>query len=116
MAVPKCPQLSGVRRTFCSGISANWWVFWGREGQRKWELFQHDFHQSVLLPALQQNAESVEGVSAVLYCQKQRLLGLYRTYCRNKPLSEALRAEHGVDQAKFFSVSPTEEHLILVLP
>jgi hypothetical protein len=66
--------------------------------------FQHDFHHSLLLPALQQNANSVEGVSAVLSAQRQRLLALYRTYCRNKPLSEALRAEHGVDQHKFFMV------------
>ena len=68
-------------------------------------MLQHEFHHSLLLPALQQNADSVEGISAVLMAQRQRLLSLYRTYCRNKPLSEAFRAEHGVEQSKFFMVS-----------
>ncbi|KAF7635615.1 hypothetical protein Mgra_00005004 [Meloidogyne graminicola] len=61
----------------------------------------HNFHNSILLPALHQNSNSVQGVSTVLSSQRHKLLTLYRIYCRNKPISEELRAEHSLDQNKF---------------
>uniref|UniRef100_A0A914HWP5 DH domain-containing protein n=1 Tax=Globodera rostochiensis TaxID=31243 RepID=A0A914HWP5_GLORO len=61
-----------------------------------------DFHRCLLLPALQHSSNSVHGVSFVLNAQRHRLLALYRTYCRNKPISEVLRAENSADQLKFF--------------
>ncbi|KAL3119010.1 hypothetical protein niasHT_003793 [Heterodera trifolii] len=62
-----------------------------------------DFHRSLLLPALQHSSNSVHGISFVLNAQRHRLLSLYRAYCRNKPISEALRKENSIDQLRFFT-------------
>ncbi|KAL3117462.1 hypothetical protein niasHT_003210 [Heterodera trifolii] len=50
------------------------------------------------------SSNSVHGISFVLNAQRHRLLSIYRAYCRNKPISEALRKENSIDQLRFFTV------------
>lgn len=47
------------------------------------------------------SSDSIVEICHILISKRNKFLNLYRPYCQNKPLSEALRSEH-VDSNKFF--------------
>jgi len=60
-----------------------------------------DFHNRHILSELLTASDSIVDICHILISKRNRFLNLYRPYCQNKPLSEALRAEH-VEGNKFF--------------
>uniref|UniRef100_A0A7E4V5H9 DH domain-containing protein n=1 Tax=Panagrellus redivivus TaxID=6233 RepID=A0A7E4V5H9_PANRE len=61
----------------------------------------YDFHSRSILHELMANPGSISEMCSTLINRRNRFLALYRPYCQNKPLSEALRTEH-VEGNKFF--------------
>ncbi|KAE9555927.1 hypothetical protein FO519_000907 [Halicephalobus sp. NKZ332] len=60
-----------------------------------------EFHNRHILSELLGASDSIIDICHILISKRNRFLNLYRPYCQNKPLSEALRAEH-VEGNKFF--------------
>ena len=63
-----------------------------------------DFHDRIVLTEFLKCRDSVSELCHILIGQRNNFLALYRPYCQNKPLSEAMRGEQ-TDQCKFFVVS-----------
>ncbi|KAH7697319.1 RhoGEF domain-containing protein, partial [Aphelenchoides avenae] len=61
-----------------------------------------DFHDRHILSEFLKAADSPVEICHIFINQRGRFLSLYRPYCQNKPMSEALRRDHA-DSCKFFA-------------
>lgn len=56
----------------------------------------------MLLPEFVRAVNSPIEICHILINYRNRFLALYRPYCQNKPISEALRRDHNADGCRFF--------------